>query len=422
MIDPNSSRTIRQKEAIEKWIAARCCGTGIYPTGFGKTTTAIGCIKRFLNKNPTKKILVVVPTDVLKVQWTKILDYNGLSFNAEVQIINSVIRQEQYFDMLVLDEIHRYSSNTFSEIFKKIKYGMILGLTATYERLDGKEKILDQYCPPFDCITLKEAVLNGWLSQSNIYKVIINVDDIEKYKELNKQFISHFSFFDFDWNRAMGCVTSYQNRVNYVKELIGNNNELFKEKLTECTTRAFAWNKALQHRKEFVNNHPKKLEIANKILDARPNSKSIVFHSNIKQCETFNRGYIVHSGKNKKENKQILEEFNTSPKGSIINSSKMLTEGLDVKGLDLAIILHNSSSSTERIQKMGRVLRLEENKKAEIFSILIRDTVEEQWFKKSAKNTEFIELNEYELDYVLKNYKINKQPVLQKEERYIITY
>jgi superfamily II DNA or RNA helicase len=100
----------------------------------------------------------------------------------------------------------------------------------------------------------------------------------------------------------------------------------------------------------------------------------------------------------------------------------MLTEGLDVKGLDLAIILHNSSSSTERIQKMGRVLRLEENKKAEIFSILIRDTVEEQWFKKSAKNTEFIELNEYELDYVLKNYKINKQPVLQKEERYIITY
>lgn len=422
MIDPNSSRTIRQKEAIEKWINSKCRGTGIYPTGFGKTTTAIGCIKRFLNKNPTKKILVVVPTDVLKIQWIKILDYNGLSINTDVKIINTVIKNEQYYDLLILDEIHRYSSDTFSEIFNKVKYQMILGLTATYERLDGKEKILDIICPPFDQITLKEAVLNGWLSKSNIYKVIINVDNIYEYKEFNRQFINHFSFFNFDWNLAMGCVSSFNKRVEYTNSIIGSNKKIFKETLNECTAHAFSWNKALQNRKNFVNNHPKKLEIANLILDNRKDSKSIVFHSNILQCEKFNRGYIVHSGKKKKENKEILEKFNESGKGSIINSSKMLTEGLDVKGLNLAIILHNSSSSTERIQKMGRVLRLEENKTAEIFSIIIKETVEEQWFKKSAKDTEFIELNEEELEYVLKNNKIDKKPITQQFEKYLITY
>ena len=91
---------------------------------------------------------------------------------------------------------------------------------------------------------------------------------------------------------------------------------------------------------------------------------------------------------------EILEKFNESGKGSIINSSKMLTEGLDVKGLNLAIILHNSSSSTERIQKMGRVLRLEENKTAEIFSIIIKETVEFVKSSKVAKSTTTVAVQE----------------------------
>ena len=39
----------------------------------------------------------------------------------------------------------------------KVKYKLILGLTATYERLDGREKeVLDLYCPVCDTITLEE--------------------------------------------------------------------------------------------------------------------------------------------------------------------------------------------------------------------------------------------------------------------------
>ncbi len=41
-------RTERQKICIEKWVAAKCKGTLELATGFGKTTTAVNAIERFL--------------------------------------------------------------------------------------------------------------------------------------------------------------------------------------------------------------------------------------------------------------------------------------------------------------------------------------------------------------------------------------
>ena len=60
----------------------------------------------------------------------------------------------------------------------------------------------------------------------------------------------------------------------------------------EVTAHAFAWNKAMQFRKKFIANHPKKIEIAKKILEARKNTKAITFNSSIKQCEAYGFGYV----------------------------------------------------------------------------------------------------------------------------------
>ena len=58
---------------------------------------------------------------------------------------------------------------------------------------------------------------------------------------------------------------------------------------------------------------------------------------------------------------------------------------------------------------MVELLDQNQEKEAEIFSIVINKTVEDQWFKKSAKNTAFIEINENELDKVLKKQDITKE-------------
>ena len=59
-------------------------------------------------------------------------------------------------------ECHRVPADTFSHVFQTIKYKLILSLTATLERLDGKHELIEKYCPVVDEVTLEEARLHGW--------------------------------------------------------------------------------------------------------------------------------------------------------------------------------------------------------------------------------------------------------------------
>lgn len=97
--------------------------------------------------------------------------------------------------MLILDECHLFASDTFSEVFTVVEYKMILCLTATLERLDGKEILIKKYAPVSDTIPLKEAIANRWVSPIKEYVVLLDVD-LTEYKELDRKFNSYFSFFN----------------------------------------------------------------------------------------------------------------------------------------------------------------------------------------------------------------------------------
>ena len=415
-------RTKRQIEGIDKWIAAKCRGTLQWATGTGKTRAGLLAITRFFNKNPDKKVVVIVPTEVLQRQWIKLLADAGFIFNLDVLIINTAIKKPFEATLLVLDEAHRFGAPSFQQIFQMCNAPMVLGLTATFERLDGMHEAIAKYCPIVDVITVKEATLNGWLSEYKEYKVMIEVDDIDTYYDLNQQFLNHFAFFNFNFELAMSAVTDYNIRNRYAEQLVGtNDSQLLANTRKEVAAHAFSWQRALKGRKDFVMNHPKKIEIAELILSYRPEAKAITFNSSIAQAEKFKSGFVVHSGNTKKKNRISLEEFSNVDVG-IVHSSKMLTEGLDVKGLNLAIILHNTSSPTERIQKIGRVIRKEGNKQAEVFSLVIKGTMEQQWFSKSSKGLASIEINEEELISILKGENLNKQEKVQESTGFLFTF
>ena len=326
-IDPNSERSLRQQEGIRKWKAAGCRATLCYCTGLGKTKVALDIIERFQAKNPQKFIKIIVPTDNLKIQWEQKLSERGLIFYIEVLIINTACNlQKLDVDFLILDECHRVPAESFVNVFNICNPPLILGLTATFDRLDGRHEILNKYCPVVDIITVEEARQKGWVADYKDYYVLLEVPDIQIYEQYNKQFLEHFSFFNFDFNLAMSCVSSSSTRDKYVKHLTNNKPELYKDTMKACSAHAFCWNKALQNRKLFVQNHPKKMEIAKLILEKRPNSKAITFNASIAQCEKYKMGYVMHSGQTKKKNRLTLEEFNSLETG-VIHSGKMLNEG-----------------------------------------------------------------------------------------------
>lgn len=337
------TRDERQDLGVRKWISAKCRATLMYATGVGKTRTALKAIKAFMTKNQNKKITVIVPTDYLKLQWLDELSKNGLFNDVSVEVINSAIKYDSQIDLVILDECHRYASDTFYKVFEQRNPKLVLGLSATFNRLDGRHELLNKFCPVCDYIGVKEAIDNKWLSPYKEYKVLIDVPDIAEYLELNRQFIESFSMFQFDFNLAMKCLTNVIYRRAYAKKM-----GLSVKDIDAIT---FTWNRALKGRKTFVMNHPLKLEITRKILDARPDSKAITFSATIKQAEQIKRGFVVHSGKTKKKNRVTIDEFSNLKTG-VINTAKSLDEGADIKGLNLAIILSNTSSQTQKTQRI----------------------------------------------------------------------
>jgi RNA polymerase primary sigma factor len=189
------TRTERQQEAVKHWIINKGKGSIEAATGFGKTNMGLMSIRALLKKYPQFRILVVVPTTTLKNQWQEKVDIEGFSFNVEIQVINTIIKHNWVCDFLVLDECHRFSSDDFSQIFTCVKYKLILGLTATFERLDGKHTIMQKYCPIVDNISFLECLANGWVADYKEYVVLLDVDNISEYKALNKEWTEHFEFF-----------------------------------------------------------------------------------------------------------------------------------------------------------------------------------------------------------------------------------
>lgn len=410
------SRDERQEQCRVTWIKNKCKGSIQACTGFGKTRVGLNCIKTLLSRRPGSRVLIVVPTDVLQIQWQNILDSNSLSFYCTVAVINTVVKHSWQCDLLILDEEHRYAADTFKKVFSKVQYKMILGLTATFERLDGREEIIAKYCPVIDKITVQEALLNGWVSKFKEYLVLIDVDNIDEYKQLNKEFTSHFEFFNFDFDLAMKMIgkDGYKYRIAYRDQLLPNN-ALEEDRINmfkNITIHAMGFMRAMQDRKTFINNHLKKTEIANMIIQARPNSKIITFSNNIKMAESIAVGEVYSGKTSKKKGRTTISEFNLKPTG-VLNTVKKAIEGLDVKGLSVAINIGIDSSEIKAVQKLGRIIRAEEGKEAEMFNIIINNTAEVEWFKKSHKNAEYITIDEENLKKVLlgKEYNEYRKPI-----------
>lgn len=394
-------RTERQRLGVQKWVDNKLKGTLEYATGVGKSYTAMIAVQRFLAKNPKASILIVVPTDLLKEQWLEYVVKYKVMDNCRVLVINTVVKNDYTCDMLIIDEIHKTGSDIFSRIFQCVKYKIILGLTATLERLDGKQRIIEKYCPVVDKISIEDALLNDWLSPYREYKVLLDVD-LTEYLENNKKFYDYFSFFDNNFQLAMSCATDWKARNALCDRMYKGTDKVEKSAMNKrILINAMGFNRTLQKRKQFIYNHPKKVEIANLILQHRTDKKCITFSNTIAMAEKIKYGKVYSGKDTKKKGRTTIEEFTRLETG-VLNTSKKCDEGMDIPGLSVAIMLGIDSSKTRKTQRVGRVIRRADNKKAEVFTLVLKGTVEEEWFRRSTEGKDYITIDEENLIHLLK--------------------
>lgn len=388
------SRDERQDLCIANWKKYNGKATILAATGFGKTRIAIKTIQRIIKLKPKCSIIVIVPTDYLKIQWITVLAEFNVQCNIKVIIVHTAIKLDLACDLLIVDEVHMMVAATFKSIFTKVRYSFIMCLTGTIDRLDGKESILKHYAPICDEISLADAIANDWIADYNQYKILIDVD-LTDYKKYHRDFLHYFSYFNFDFGLAMRML-DYQQRIFYAKQ---NNLDV-----KVVTVMALGFNRSMQARKNFIYEHPRKIEITNQIVEARLTSKIITFTKTKKHAEQLKYGKVFHGSLTKKKKAEIINEY-ILMKSGVLNTCKALDVGTDVPGVDTIVLISTDSASITKKQKVGRAIRKEGEKVATVYHLVIRGTVEEEWYRKASTKMKSLSIDESELASLLQGKK-----------------
>ena len=325
-------------------------------TGGGKTVFAIHCLNQYLEENPSNSILIVVPSIALLDQWYEGLlqsyDANQLSLNGggehleelsmiTISTIDSVKNIIDKFDasqtLLIVDECHKIGTEKRGETLTN-NWHATLGLSATPERdYDDNfyiiiKKILGDIIFDYDYIDARED------------EVIVNFKLLYAYAAMTPEEEDEYKKF----------TKSIQRRA----ATIGGNN------MNDYPLKMMIFNRA-----RMVKNSKNRIPFGIELLQKYKRDSWIVFTENKKQAKEFNaiintKGYqsaIYNTDLDASEREENLNNFK-SGNLNVLVSCTALDEGFDMPEADGAMILSASSSKRQRIQRMGRVLRITANK------------------------------------------------------------
>ena len=221
-----------------------------------------------------------------------------------------------YFQYLVIDEFHHAVNEQYQRIVKYFKPQFLLGLTATPERMDGRNiyEICD-YNVPYE-ISLKDAINKGMLVPFHYYGIYDDTDYSGLHlirgrydeKELNETYIGNVHRHDL----------IYKYYCKYGS----------KKALGFCCSRAHAEEMA----KEF--------------------------------CERGIPSAAVYSNANgtySEEREKAIEKLK-SGEIRVIFSVDMFNEGVDITSVDMVMFLRPTESPIVFLQQLGRGLRRSKGK------------------------------------------------------------
>lgn len=225
--------------------------------------------------------------------------------------LNEKYFKPNYFDYIVVDEFHHSVNNQYLRIVEYFRPKFLLGLTATPERMDGKNiyEICD-YNVPYE-ISLQEAINKGMLVPFHYYGIYDDTDYSKihivrgKYdeKELNETYIGN----------------------------VHRHNLIYKYYCKYGSKRALGFCCSRQHAEEMAGEFCKR------------GIPSVAVYSNAAGAYS--------------ENREIAIEKLFKGEIKVIFSVDMFNEGVDIPSVDMVMFLRPTESPIVFLQQLGRGLR-----------------------------------------------------------------
>jgi superfamily II DNA or RNA helicase len=354
-----------QVEALEAWAANDMRGVASVVTGGGKTVLALLAYQKVLEANPDARLVVIVPTLALLDQWavTLMADFgfpeeeialvSGESpmrraRRATIVVINTARKRSADLTaeaecLLVVDECHRAGSPENAKALEvPVRYTLGLSATPRREFDDGFELWVEPRLGP--------VIYEYGYAQARRDGLI------PRLEILNFQFVLTDSE-----QRAYDRLTS-RIAARWRSEDDPQSDPLLKRLLIQ--------------RSRVSTGSPRRVVGAVAIAERFP-QRGLVFHEQIARAEAITRLLdrrgvrvaIYHSKLGPSVRRRNLELFRFGQITKLV-TCRALDEGLNVPDAEVAIIAAATTSSRQRIQRFGRVLRATENKEVAVICTL----------------------------------------------------
>ncbi len=363
-----------QAGALAAWETSGRRGVVVLPTGAGKTFVA-----QLALQSTRQSALVVVPTLDLLHQWYAGLraafpgvevgllgggsrDYDApLLVSTYVSAAAEAERLGNRFALLIFDEVHHLPA-AFTRVIAQYSIAPYrLGLTATPERSDGRDRDLLALVGPTVYSRTPDELAGDALAPFDEIRlrVSLTADERTRYQAAIAR---RNSFLE---SRRIG-LGSLQGWRNFVRASAGS---------PEGRAAMIAHREA----RRIAFHAEEKFRVLDEILTKHAGRRTLIFTDDTTMVYRVAEEYLLPAITHQtpvKERHATLAHFRAG-RYPVIVSSRVLNEGVDVPEAAVAIVLSGTGAKREYIQRLGRVLRPLEGKRAVLYEIVAEGTGEE---------------------------------------------
>ncbi len=361
-----------QSEAIAAWRKARGRGVVVLPTGAGKSHVAVLAID-----DKRRSALVIAPTLDLVRQWYDLL---GSTFRVPIGVVgggehdvrpitvctydSAHLHMDHLgarFGLVIFDECHHLPSAAYAMAARSCLAPFRLGLTATPERTDGREAELSRLVGPIVYRREITELSGDYLAEYDVERIAVELTDEERavYEE----------------ERAVYRAFVGMHHIR-MSSPAGWSEFVMLSSRSADGRRAMA---AYRRQRALAFAAPAKLDFVGDLLHTHRADRCILFTQDNSTAYTIARRFLVpvitHQTK-VKERSAILKGLSDGSLGAVV-TSKVLNEGVDVPDANVAVVISGSGSVREHVQRLGRVLRKREGKRAILYELVTAKTSEE---------------------------------------------
>lgn len=413
----NAAKNKEQMNILAAWAKAGFKAGIVAPTGVGKSRVIAIAAGEHVRRIPTERWLITVPTEHIRdveipenfIKWGYGKEYDEGEIVVEC-IQSSYGRENEYWDGLVVDEVHRLLTPEYSKLLDNNTFGKILVLTATLP-YDKEQMLMEYGIPIVYRLSVPDALKKDLISAYRIFNLSVKftVEEKAKYDKIQKDYTYYEAILGGNY-KAFDNASKFRSidirTIDFQEKFLANDEgyasvqDMIKS-YTNMKDASFRFYRLMTARKQLCFNASNKAITAKEIVDRFPDRRGIYFSESIKSAEDVCNliggeiSVAFHSKMSDKDRAANMLKFSDNQgKIKFLCAAKAVNEGVNVPDCSLGICGSGPSTALHDIQRRGRTTRVDENdpdKVAYYFNLYVGQTQEQKWVKQRTKNDPSVE-------------------------------